>query len=191
MRGILEAYLLLGEKGYLDCVKRTADKLVAIYGIRKRLVSELDEDWKGVCSHLCLTGYAQIALNLLKLFKITAREKYLNTALHLIDDVKVQQPLDRRAEYFGGVKGSFPVYGRYAALQFPNWAAKFFVDALLLKIEVMSHYENRLVDKLSPGRQQALETGADAGARQAARSVRRIREKEHLETSGHLFAAEK
>src|SRR6266513_2836347 len=153
MRGILEAYLLLGEKRYLDCLKKTADKLVAIYGIRRRLVSELDENWKEACSHLCLTGYAQIALNLLKLFKITKEERYLNTALHLIDDVKLQQPLNRRSEYFGGIKGSFPVYGRYAPLQFPNWAAKFFIDALLLKIEVMRDYENSLIDKLSLGRQ--------------------------------------
>jgi len=153
MRGILEAYLLLGEKRYLDCLKKTADKLVAIYGIRRRIVSELDENWKEASSHLCLTGYAQIALNLLKLFKITKEERYLNTALHLIDDVKLQQPLNRRSEYFGGIKGSFPIYGRYAPLQFPNWAAKFFIDALLLKIEVMRDYENSLIDKLPPGRQ--------------------------------------
>jgi hypothetical protein len=52
-------------------------------------------------------------------------------------------------------------------------------------------YENRLIDKLSPGRQQALEAGTDAGAREAARSLRGIREKEHLEASGHLFAPQK
>ena len=191
MRGILEAYLLLGEKRYLDCVRKTADRLVAVYGIRKRLVAELDEDWKEVRPHLCLTGYAQIALNLLKLFRITGEVKYLNTALHLIDDVKVQQPLDRRLEYFGGIKGSFPVYGRYAPLQFPNWAAKFFVDALLLKIEVMRDYENSLLDELPPRRQQALEAGIDAGAGNAPRSRRGVREKEHLEAFGHLFAPQK
>jgi hypothetical protein len=31
------------------------------------------------------------------------------------------------------VAGSFPIWGRYAPLSYPNWAAKFFVDALLLE----------------------------------------------------------
>jgi len=32
----------------------------------------------------------------------------------------------------GGVKGSYPVDGDYGRYQLLNWAAKFFVDALLL-----------------------------------------------------------
>ena len=28
--------------------------------------------------------------------------------------------------------GSFPVWGRYAPLQYPNWATKFLADALML-----------------------------------------------------------
>jgi hypothetical protein len=31
----------------------------------------------------------------------------------------------------GGIRGSFPAYGGYGTYQFLNWAAKFFVDALL------------------------------------------------------------
>jgi hypothetical protein len=33
----------------------------------------------------------------------------------------------------GGVAGSFPIDAPYCRLQFLNWAAKFFVDALLLE----------------------------------------------------------
>jgi hypothetical protein len=32
----------------------------------------------------------------------------------------------------GAIKGSQPIWGRYAPLSFPNWPAKFFVDAMLL-----------------------------------------------------------
>ena len=38
-----------------------------------------------------------------------------------------------RTEFAGAIKGSRPVYGRYAPLQYPNWATKFYVDALLAK----------------------------------------------------------
>jgi hypothetical protein len=31
----------------------------------------------------------------------------------------------------GGIRGSFPVNGAYCRYLVPNWAAKFFVDALL------------------------------------------------------------
>ncbi|MGQ9670733.1 MAG: hypothetical protein ACUVWY_11285 [Desulfosoma sp.] len=33
----------------------------------------------------------------------------------------------------GGVAGSSPIWGAYARFEFPNWAAKFFADALLMK----------------------------------------------------------
>ena len=35
----------------------------------------------------------------------------------------------------GGVFGSWPVWGDYGRLMVLNWAAKFFVDALLLEIQ--------------------------------------------------------
>jgi hypothetical protein len=31
----------------------------------------------------------------------------------------------------GGIAGSYPIYGRYGRFKYPNWAAKFFADALL------------------------------------------------------------
>ena len=37
----------------------------------------------------------------------------------------------------GGVPGAFPIYGSYASLKFPNWAAKFLADALMLKASLM------------------------------------------------------
>jgi hypothetical protein len=32
----------------------------------------------------------------------------------------------------GAIKGSQPAWGAYSRLTFPNWATKFFVDAMLL-----------------------------------------------------------
>ena len=37
----------------------------------------------------------------------------------------------------GAVPGSFPLYGRYAPLQYPNWAAKFLADSLALRLRVI------------------------------------------------------
>ncbi|MGF1595582.1 MAG: hypothetical protein ACFCVK_01410 [Acidimicrobiales bacterium] len=42
------------------------------------------------------------------------------------------QALDGPPEIRGAIKGSHPIWGRYAPLGYPNWATKFFLDALLL-----------------------------------------------------------
>ena len=44
----------------------------------------------------------------------------------------------------GGVPGSSPYYGRYMAFRQPNWATKFFIDALLLEDEVLSKIKSNI-----------------------------------------------
>jgi hypothetical protein len=34
----------------------------------------------------------------------------------------------------GAIAGSAPIWGRYSMFEYPNWAAKFFADALMLKL---------------------------------------------------------
>ena len=43
----------------------------------------------------------------------------------------------------GGIKGAFPIYGWYAPFCYPNWAAKFFIDSLMLEDD------KKVEDKLS------------------------------------------
>jgi len=38
----------------------------------------------------------------------------------------------------GAIAGSYPLYGSYERLKYPNWAAKFFIDALLAWIAAPS-----------------------------------------------------
>jgi hypothetical protein len=32
----------------------------------------------------------------------------------------------------GGIKGSHPIWGGYDPFRYPNWAAKFFIDAMMM-----------------------------------------------------------
>ena len=34
----------------------------------------------------------------------------------------------------GAIAGSRPIWGRYSMFEFPNWAAKFFADALMMDL---------------------------------------------------------
>ena len=45
--------------------------------------------------------------------------------------------------FSGGVKGSFPVDGDYCRYAYPNWAAKFLADSLMLETDVRLSNGNR------------------------------------------------
>ena len=64
-----------------------------------------------------------------------------------------------RRELRGGIAGSAPIWGDYSRFEFPNWAAKFFADALMMDMLDIS------VPPV-PG----VGTAAAAPAREAARA---------------------
>jgi len=102
----------------------------------------LDERWRGGDGYSCLTGNVQIALIWMRLYARQGDGRYLNAALKAVDQVKARQALGTgNADVRGAVPGSHPVWGYYLRLAFPNWAAKFFADALILQEELMGQLE--------------------------------------------------
>src|SRR5215471_5923374 len=66
--------------------------------------------------------------------------RLLNAALKSIDMVKAAQAMDApNPGVQGGIAGSQPVWGDYISHAFPNWAAKYFVDALLAKEKALAN----------------------------------------------------
>ncbi|MDV7395274.1 hypothetical protein RZS08_28055, partial [Arthrospira platensis SPKY1] len=45
-----------------------------------------------------------------------------------------QRVLDEDPVVQGAIPGSAPIWGAYSRFEFPNWAAKFFADALIMEI---------------------------------------------------------
>jgi uncharacterized protein YyaL (SSP411 family) len=157
LSGLIESYLLTGNDDYLKAVRKTAEQVVSLYDRHGRLAAEIGEDWRFLSSHICLTGYCQLAIVLMQLFAIDRDHRQLSTALRLIDDVKATVDIRNTGKpHHGAVKGSHPIYGSYARLQYPNWATKFFIDALLLKAEVMWRSENSVLAEASAGEKQAV-----------------------------------
>ena len=152
LQGLIEIFCISGREQYLAAVRRTCERIVSVYGAKRRLVSEIGENWEFVSRHLCLTGYAQLAIVFFRLYGIDGDKRYLNAGLNLLDDVAATQDLTSPEKpHYGGIKGSLPIYGRYAPLQYPNWATKFFIDALLAKQGVLNAPANRLPLQLSAG----------------------------------------
>src|SRR5262245_13466823 len=134
LQGLLEVHCISGREAYLAAVRRAAEQIDAIYNARHYLAAEIGENWEFLSSHLCLTGCAQLATVFCKLYGLGGDQRYLNTGLRLLNDVAATQNVTSLEKpYYGGIKGSLPIYGRYAPLQYPNWATKFFIDALLAR----------------------------------------------------------
>jgi hypothetical protein len=128
----LESGLLRGENRYVDAARRTADALLACQRPDGSLASTYSAAWRATRRSSCLTGNCQVSRLWLCLYELDGRDSYLTAARRAIDFVAGTQDLETaRLDVRGGIAGSHPIYGRYERFKYPNWAAKFFVDALL------------------------------------------------------------
>ena len=145
LRGLLESYVLSGVDRYLVAARTTADRFLELFEQRQLLYVFWDSEWRNHGKyvkwmrgrHICVTGVIQIALVWMRLFQLTGARQYLDAAFRMIDFVKTLQDLDTPHEGIrGGIPGAFPIYGSYASLKLPNWAAKFWAEALMLRMEL-------------------------------------------------------
>ncbi len=132
MDGLLQIHGLCGDEQIFASVRRAADAVCRIYDEQSWIAAELGPDWQYLSAHTCLTGYAQLAIVLYRLSTATDEVRYRETADRLLADVARRQSIETPGTpWHGAIAGSFPIYGRYAPLQYPNWATKFFIDAIL------------------------------------------------------------
>jgi folate-dependent phosphoribosylglycinamide formyltransferase PurN/uncharacterized membrane protein len=107
--------------------------------LSRRLPGILDHRWKPLANFTCLTGNVQMALIWLHLYGQNGDPRLLNAALKSIDMVKAAQAMDAADPGVrGGIAGSQPVWGDYISHAFPNWAARYFIDALLAKEKALA-----------------------------------------------------
>jgi rhamnogalacturonyl hydrolase YesR len=136
VRGLLEGGLWLDDDVFVSAAKATADRLItcrqqegALYGAYDRLWNPLD--------FYCLTGNAQMVLIWLRLYERFGDKQYLDIATSELEFLKAHHLTDGPLDLKGGLKGSYPVWGPYLRLRYPNWATKFFCDAIMVKTQVV------------------------------------------------------
>jgi hypothetical protein len=134
LQGVLEVGLLSGNERFLDAAIRGAAPLCPLVSDRGAIAGRFYEDWTPACLSSCLTGNAQFAIVLYRLHEATRDRSFLDAAQRLTDWLKAVQELDSGDPGIdGAIGGSFPLLGDYMTGGFPNWAAKYFLDALLLQ----------------------------------------------------------
>jgi uncharacterized protein YyaL (SSP411 family) len=137
-RGLLESGLLLGERRYLDAATRCAEATAAHVRDDGHLPSTISTAGEPASSSVCLTGNCQFAIIWMRLAAHGADAALRGAATRALDYVMSTQDLTTTdLNVHGGIKGSQPVWGRYAPMSYPNWATKFFIDAMWARAELV------------------------------------------------------
>lgn len=132
--GILFTSRILSHERGLAISRGAATAVARRLELSRWLPGKLDWNWKGAAAYACLTGNAQMALIWFELHRLESDPPLLSAACKALDLVKRAQPMtSRNPGIRGGIPGSDPIWGGYMTLAYPNWAAKFFVDALMAK----------------------------------------------------------
>ena len=137
-QGLLEAWLRLKEPRYIEASERACRVVREHVDARGWIPGAFDAEWRPAARYSCLTGNAQMAAQWLRLYRLTGDRSWLaaaqraNRLLRSLQDCSTPN-LNVR----GAVKGSHPIWGGYLFGTYPNWAAKFFMDALLLEDDVL------------------------------------------------------
>lgn len=129
VRGLLESGIILKEQKYVDSATAAADRLLEIQERDGHLKGEYDENWTGG-SYYCLTGNAQIGVVWGRLHQYTGREDYIDGVDESVSLLSSLQSRTKSTSVDGAIKGSHPIWGSYMYFRYPNWATKFYLDAL-------------------------------------------------------------
>lgn len=158
IRGILEVGMLIKEQKYINTVIRSIDAFLNIMNPEGFFWGAYDSLWRGDRSFSCLTGNAQLSIICSRLYLATNNDRYLDSAHLLNKYLRTKQDVETNIENIrGAVLGSWPIWGRYERFSYPNWATKFFVDALLIENEIRqndtgnSEYEKKRLSFRYPG----------------------------------------
>jgi hypothetical protein len=137
--GLFRCGRSLDEARYIEAARLMADALLIRQHPDGRLASTYGPAWRATGRSSCLTGNCQMSCLWLHFYKTSGNRDYYDAAERSIGFVAGTQNLrTSNLNVRGAIAGSYPIYGRYERLKYPNWATKFFVDALLMLAEVQS-----------------------------------------------------
>ena len=131
--GLLLAGQLFEDDRYLDSSERHVTG--TMHACERRgffLPARFLEGWKSTDTFSCLPGNAQFATLWLQHGGRRKDLTLVNSGLKMIDWLKGRQSLRNPAPAIrGGMPASWPIDGGYSTYSYVNWAAKYFIDALL------------------------------------------------------------
>ena len=130
--GLLHLGIVLEHEDAIEVATRAARSVAECVKEDGWLPGVLDWRWRGCADYACLTGNSQMALVWMTLFERTGDRYWLAPAKRCLELAKRGQLQSASNPGLdGGFPGSDPLWGWYNDGAIVNWAAKFFVDAIL------------------------------------------------------------
>jgi hypothetical protein len=135
-RGILEVGLIARNSNFVEMATRMAQAVAQSQRRDGALPGRLDADWRPASRWSCVTGNAQMAIIWQRLAAETGDRSCVTAAENAIRfNLSIQDLTAADMGIRGGMPGSHPRSGGYMKNRYPNWAAKFFMDAILLQLD--------------------------------------------------------
>ncbi len=135
IRGLLEGGLLTKDERFVNSAVMAARALAADQRDDGWLAGTYDDGWVPSSTYCCLTGLAQMTLVWQRIRQALGERRFQDCIDRGLRYLKQHHRINgSQAPHDGGVAGSFPLWGRYSMFEFPNWATKFFADALMTEI---------------------------------------------------------
>jgi len=132
IRGILESGLLLEDEQLVESAIKAAKALADAQRNDGWLAGTYDENWSPRVNYCCLTGVAQMSINWLRIHQTRPSDWARESAIKGIEYLKRNQRITNTQDPAdGAIAGSAPIWGAYSRFEFPNWATKFYADALM------------------------------------------------------------
>ncbi len=136
-RGILEVGSIAGNSAFVDAAARMARAVAQSPAPRWGLARTAGFRPGSAASRwTCVTGNAQMAIIWQRLAAETGEHSWKAAAESANRfNLSIQDLTASDEAVRGGMPGSYPRSGGYMKNRYPNWAAKFFMDALMLQLE--------------------------------------------------------
>lgn len=135
LEGFWESALQLGDAHLLRDIQLIAGKLLTVRASsNNQTAGAYQNNWQGDYSFLCLTGNAQLSVFYHRLFEKTGDLRYRIASQDFLREILPHQCLHGSANRYGAMAGSAPFWDKYLPFRYPNWAAKFFLDAMWFRV---------------------------------------------------------
>jgi len=140
IQGLIESAWIL-QDDVAEASARRAARVLGDHLLAGKLAGWYGAGWKPEAKSSCLTGVAQMCVVWLRMAERNDERasRAADAGLRFLCDcqnIRSTNPAIR-----GALAGSKPFYGLYHPFRYPNWAAKFWADALVLSLALKSQPE--------------------------------------------------
>jgi hypothetical protein len=133
LQGIWNVGCALEHIAAQKAVIKSLEALMQTHQKHKKLAGTYGpDDWNGDYSFKCVTGNAQLAILCYQVSDQTVRPDLWDFGDQIMSEIyPAQQIHSTWWQMRGAVPGSMPLWGKYMRMRYPNWAAKYWLDAVM------------------------------------------------------------